>query len=436
MISRESRRWKPRSRNRSSAKRFPFSLLVVSGIDFFLKFYLDINTYCSDVHDLIRESCKMADDNDKKSKSKDRRQSLRDESPIAGNSLRTVDSPSESTALQMKRKHVYDSLEHCRAVRSQSISDKLTKSELSTSKSPALAGGARDVNESSASTIDYIESLRSRSGSRSGRYHDTSMDGKPTNFKITTWNINGLKSWLNKRSGLTFIAQDDADVYCFQETKCDNTNVPTEIRNVPGYHCYWNGCTDKHSGVVCFSKKEPLNVTYGIGSSIFDKEGRAITLEFKDHYIVNVFVPNSGRKNLRLDYRLKWDTSFYEFLKRLETKKVVIVCGDMNVSHQAVDLANPKANAKTAGHTIEERENFTRLLDDLSLVDVFRYLNPVRKECYTYWTFMRNARERNIGWRLDYFLISRRWLDKTCDCIIRKDVFGSDHCPLSLFLAL
>lgn len=381
----------------------------------------------------------MADDNKSKSKSKSkgtkRNLDNRDVSSSDNDSSSGLESiQSQSAALHMKRKHVYDSLEHCRAVRSQSTS----KDNQSTSASSPITNKSLQVatKETPKDTVEYIEALKSNSTSRSGRYHDTSIEGKPTNLKITTWNINGLRSWLKKRSGLTFIAQDDADIYCFQETKCDSSSLPDEIKNVPGYKCYWNGSNDKHSGVACFAKKEPLNVSYGIGSSIYDREGRVITLEYADCFVINVYVPNSGRKLVRLDYRKKWDVAFYDYVKRLDSQKAVVLCGDMNVCDQEIDLANPKANSRTAGFTAEERENFRRFLEDLSLVDVFRYLNPVKKGCYTYWTFMRNARERNIGWRLDYFIISRRWLDKTCDCIIRNDVYGSDHCPVSIYLAV
>jgi len=326
-----------------------------------------------------------------------------------------------------KRKHVYDSLEHCRAARSRSNSK-----EASLQPSDVASEAAQEE----ASTVDFIESLRSKSSSHSGRFHDTSLDGKPSNLKITTWNINGLRSWLAKRSGLAFIAQDDADIYCFQETKCGNSKVPSEIKNVPGYFCYWNGSDDGHSGVVCFSKKQPKNVFKGIGIEIYDKEARLLTLEFDKYFVVNVYVPNSGRGLVRLDFRMKWDADFQNYLKDLDSQKPVIVCGDMNVSHQEIDLANPKTNLRTAGFTIGERNNFTKLLDNLELIDIYRYLYPEKTDCYTFWTYMRNARDKNVGWRLDYFLISKRWTIKICDCIIRNDVYGSDHCPVSLYLAL
>lgn len=335
---------------------------------------------------------------------------------------------SASPNVHLKRKHVYDSLEHCRAVRSKSTSKDVSKKE----DSPTADTNADDEE----GTMKFVESLRSKSSARSGRFHDTSLDGKPYNLKVTSWNINGLRSWLTKRSGLAFIAQDDADIYCFQEIKCANSKVPSEIKEVPGYSCFWNGSDDGHSGVVCFSKKKPKNVSNGIGIEIYDKEARVITLEFDNYFVVNVYVPNSGRGLVRLDFRMKWDSDFQNYLKTLDSQKPVIVCGDMNVSHHEIDLANPKTNLKTAGFTIGERNNFTKLLENVDLLDTFRFLNPEKPNCYTFWTYMRNAREKNIGWRLDYFLVSKRWTQKICDCIIRSDVYGSDHCPISLYLSL
>lgn len=350
--------------------------------------------------------------------------------PANKDALRPIESAqSQSPVENLKRKHVYDSLEHCRATRSKSTSKKADdKSDAASTSEPA--------DEEELGTLGFIESLRSKSSSKSGRFHDTSLDGRPYNLKVTTWNINGLRGWLAKRSGLSFIAQDDADIYCFQETKCANSKVPNEVKEVPGYSCYWNGTDDGHSGVVCFSKKKPLNVTYGIGIEIYDKEARVITLEFDKYYIINAYVPNSGRGLVRLSFRMKWDSDFLNYLKDLDSRKPIIVCGDLNVSHHEIDLANPKTNLKTAGFTIGERDNFTKLLEALDLLDVFRFLNPEKKECYTFWTYMKNAREKNIGWRLDYFLLSKRWSKKICDCIIRNDVYGSDHCPLSLYLAV
>lgn len=345
-------------------------------------------------------------------------------------SVKSTPEQSPAANVNLKRKHVYDSLEHCRAGRSKSTSKAKPEEQ-------AIKEATAESNlEDQANTLEFIETLRSKSTSKSGRFHDTSLDGKSSNLKITSWNINGLRSWLTKRCGLTFIAQDDADIYCFQEIKCGNSKIPSEIKEIPGYHCYWNGSDDGHSGVVTFTKKEPKNVTNGIGIEIYDKEARVTTLEFDKFFVVNVYVPNSGRGLVRLDFRMKWDADFQSYLKNLDSKKAVIVCGDLNVSHHEIDLANPKTNLKTAGFTIGERDNFTKLLDGLELLDVFRFLNPDKAECYTFWSYMRNAREKNIGWRLDYFLVSKRWTKKICDCIIRSDVFGSDHCPVSLYLAI
>lgn len=372
---------------------------------------------------------KMADE-DSIAKNRGRRTK---KEPASKDALRTIESGQSQVAttatVNLKRKHVYDSLEHCRAVRTKSTSK---KNESKTDQPDVET----DKKDEESGTIDFIDSLRSKSTSRSGKYHDTSLDGKSYNLKITTWNINGLRKWLTKRSGLAFIAQDDADIYCFQETKCGNSKVPSEIKNVPGYFCFWNGSDDGHSGVVCFSKRKPKNVTNGIGMDVYDKEARVITMEFDTYFVINVYVPNSGRGLVRLDFRMKWDADFMNYLKDLDSKKPIIVCGDLNVSHHEIDLTNPKTNLKTAGFTIGERDNFTKLLENVDLLDVFRFLNPDKKDCYTFWSYMRNAREKNIGWRLDYFLISKQWTDKICDCIIQKEVHGSDHCPVSLFLAI
>lgn len=341
-----------------------------------------------------------------------------------------------------RRRNVYDSLEHCRAVRSRTMSrdndnsKNKTKSDLAT---PGTTTTDEQGEEDNGGTMDYIESLRSKTSSRSrsrSLFHDTSLDGKQSNLKITTWNINGLRSWLSKRSGLTFLAQDDADIYCFQEIKCPNSKIPNEIKNVAGYNCFWHGSDDAQSGVVCFTKKQPKSVKYGIGHEEFDTESRVITMEFDKYYVVNVYVPNSGRGLARLDVRMKWDIEFRNFLKELDSKKCLILCGDLNVSHTEIDLANPKGNIRTAGFTMGERQNMTRLLEQVDLIDIYRFLYPDKTGVYTFWTYMKNAREKNIGWRLDYVLISKRWAKKICDCLIQGEVFGSDHCPVSVFLAI
>lgn len=342
----------------------------------------------------------------------------------------TPESPKEDPPKRSRL--VYDSLEHCRATRKPK-----SKSKDSNKVGESSKKSEEEEEEDGVETMEYIESLKSKSSSGPrGRFHDTNLDGKRYNLKITTWNINGLRNWLSKRSGLTFIASDDADIYCFQEIKCPNSKIPAEIKNVPGYNCFWHGSDDAYSGVVCFTKKQPKNVTYGIGVEEFDKEPRVITMEFDKYYVVNVYVPNSGRGLVKLDVRMKWDIEFRNFLKDLDSKKPTIVAGDLNVSHTEIDLANPKTNVKTAGFTVGERQNLTRLLEQANLVDVYRHLNPDKTGVYTFWTYMRNAREKNIGWRLDYFLLSKRWIKKVCDCIIQAEVFGSDHCPVSIFLSI
>lgn len=372
----------------------------------------------------------MADDNSSVAKNRGRR-TKKEAGSSSKDCLRAHDSTQSQSpiAVELKRKHVYDSLEHCRATRSKSSRDE------NNPKPRAKAKESEIKSEEDSDTLEFIQSLRSNS-SRSGRFHDTSIEGRSYNLKLTTWNINGLRSWLSKRSGLAFIAQDDADIYCFQETKCGNSKVPAEIKDIPGYYCYWNGSDDGQAGVVCITKKQPRSVTNGIGIDLYDKEARVITMDFDKYYVVNAYVPNSGRGLVRLDFRMKWDADFLNYLRELDSEKPVIVCGDLNVSHKEIDLANPKTNLKTAGFTIGERNNFSKLLDAVDLVDIFRFLNPDKPECYTYWTYMRNAREKNVGWRLDYFLISKRWVKKVCDCIIRPDIHGSDHCPVSLYLSI
>lgn len=365
-----------------------------------------------------------------KSKGKRSKKDVKSRETLASD--KTDSAESVSSALRLKRKHVYDSLEQARAVRSRSHSN---SKELDKPKS---AKSVTKSSDSSAGAETAPEPVKSKSSSKSdsNKYHDTSLDGKPYNLKITTWNINGLRSWLSKRNGMTFMTQDKADVYCFQETKCANSKVPSEIKEFPGYNCYWNGNDNGMAGVACFAKTKPKNVVMGIGNNDYDKESRVITMEFDKYYVINAYVPNSGRELVRLDFRMKWDADFQEYIKKLDSQKPVIVCGDLNVSHQEIDLANPKTNLKTAGFTIGERNNFTKLLTNVDLLDVFRYLNPDKKDSYTFWTYMRQAREKNIGWRLDYFLVSKKWVKKICDCVIRSDVYGSDHCPVSLYMSI
>ncbi|XP_064617811.1 DNA repair nuclease APEX1-like isoform X2 [Liolophura sinensis] len=260
-------------------------------------------------------------------------------------------------------------------------------------------------------------------------------DGKPWNLKIASWNINGIRAWMEK-NGISYLTSEKPDILCLQETKCDVSKIPKTCE-VEGYHAYWSsGDTEGYAGTGMYSKTKPLDVTFGIGKEKHDKEGRTITAEFENYYVVSTYVPNSGRGLPRLDYRTKeWDEDFREYLKKLDEKKPVIWCGDLNVAHQEIDLKNPKGNKKTAGFTPQERESFTETLG-MGFFDSFRHLYPEQTEAYTFWTYMGNARGKNVGWRLDYFVLSERLKHKLCDSVIRKDVMGSDHCPIALFLAM
>jgi len=254
------------------------------------------------------------------------------------------------------------------------------------------------------------------------------------NLKIVSWNVNGLRAWLS-HGGLDYIQQEAPDIMCFQEMKCDKLKIPVNA-TPDGYKSYWSsGDIAGYSGVGLVTKITPVNVTFGIGVDEHDNEGRVITAEYDKFYFVASYIPNSGRKLVRLEYRQKFDDAFHMYLKRLDKIKPVIWCGDLNVAHQSVDLANPTKNTKTAGFTVEERANFTRILND-GFIDSFRHLYPDAKSVYTYWAYFRNARANNIGWRLDYFVLSSRLAEHLCDVIIQTGVFGSDHCPVVLLLAI
>ena len=247
-------------------------------------------------------------------------------------------------------------------------------------------------------------------------------------MKLISWNVNGLRA-IYKKGFIDIFKNLDADIFCIQETKMQNGQIELDLK---GYYEYYNYAERKgYSGTAIFTKKEPLNVTYGIGIEEHDKEGRVITLEFENFYMVNCYTPNSGRDLARLDYRMIWEEEFRKYLKELDNKKPVIICGDLNVAHKEIDLKNPKSNRKNAGFTDEEREKIDILLKS-GFTDTFRKIYPEKEGCYTWWSYMFNARANNAGWRIDYFLVSDRISKNIKDAYIYSDVMGSDHCPVGL----
>ena len=251
-------------------------------------------------------------------------------------------------------------------------------------------------------------------------------------MKYISWNVNGLRACMTKGFAEYFASQA-ADFFCIQETKLQ----PGQIDFAPeGYHVYWNSAEKKgYSGTAIFAKHEPLSVRYDMGVEEHDHEGRVITLEYADHYLVTVYTPNSQRELARLDYRMTWENAFAEYLAALDAQKPVVVCGDLNVAHQEIDLKNPNTNVKNAGFTPEEREKLSALLSR-GFVDSFRHLHPDARDRYTWWSYMMNARAKNVGWRIDYFLVSARIADAIQAAEIDDGVLGSDHCPVLLTLAL
>lgn len=230
---------------------------------------------------------------------------------------------------------------------------------------------------------------------------------------------------------LDYFNQEDADIFCLQETKLQAGQIDLELN---GYHQYWNYAEKKgYSGTAIFTKKEPISVTYGLGIEEHDKEGRVITLEFENFFMITVYTPNSQEALARLDYRMKWEDDFRAYLLKLNEIKPVIVCGDLNVAHQEIDLKNPKTNRKNAGFSDEEREKMGKLLDS-GFIDTFRYFYPELTGAYSWWSYRFNARKNNAGWRIDYFLVSERLKDSLENAEIHKDILGSDHCPVVLKL--
>lgn len=250
--------------------------------------------------------------------------------------------------------------------------------------------------------------------------------------KLISWNVNGIRACAGK-GFMDFFNSIDADIFCIQESKMQEGQLTLDM---PGYYQYWNYADKKgYSGTAIFTKEKPLSETKGIGIDEHDYEGRVITLEYENFYMVTVYTPNSQNELARLDYRMKWEDDFRAYLKKLEENKPVIVCGDMNVAHNEIDLKNPKTNRKNAGFTDEEREKMTVLLDD-GFIDTFRYFYPDQENIYSWWSYRFKAREKNAGWRIDYFLTSESLKDKLVDAKIHTDIMGSDHCPVELDIDL
>lgn len=247
-------------------------------------------------------------------------------------------------------------------------------------------------------------------------------------MKLISWNVNGIRACLTKGFE-DFFNKIDADIFCIQETKCQVGQVDLEF---DGYTSYWNSAEKKgYSGTAIFTKKKPLKVTYGIGIEEHNKEGRVITLEFKDFYMVNIYTPNSKRELERLAYRQIWEDEIRKYLLKLNQTKPVIMCGDLNVAHNEIDLKNPKTNRGNAGFTDEERAKMTELLN-AGFIDSFRYIYPDKTDCYSWWSYMGHAREKNVGWRIDYFIVSKDLESNIVDATIYPEVYGSDHCPVGL----
>lgn len=249
-------------------------------------------------------------------------------------------------------------------------------------------------------------------------------------MKLISWNVNGIRACVGKNF-MEFFNEVDADIFCLQETKLQENQIDLQLE---GYYQYWNYAKKKgYSGTSIFTKKEPLNVIYGMGIEEHDQEGRLITLEFEDFYMVTVYTPNSQSELKRLNYRMKWEDDFKKYLKELDKKKPVIVCGDLNVAHKEIDLKNPKTNRKNAGFTDEERNKFTEFLN-AGFIDTFRYFYPTEENIYSWWSYRFKAREKNAGWRIDYFCVSEKMKDRLESAKIHTEVLGSDHCPVELII--
>lgn len=249
-------------------------------------------------------------------------------------------------------------------------------------------------------------------------------------MNLISWNVNGLRACVGK-GFKDFFVETGADIFCVQETKLQEGQIDIKF---DGYLQYWNYAVKKgYSGTAIFCRNEPLSVSYGIGVEEHDNEGRVITLEFDDFYLVNVYTPNSQRELARLTYRMKWEDDFRNYVTGLDEKKAVIICGDLNVAHNEIDLKNPKSNRKNAGFSDEEREKIGHLFRK-GFIDSFRFFYPDKTGCYTWWSYMKNARANNAGWRIDYFIVSEKFKNRMEDALIYSDILGSDHCPVGLIL--
>lgn len=251
-------------------------------------------------------------------------------------------------------------------------------------------------------------------------------------MRLISWNVNGIRAAI-KKGFMDFFNDVDADIFCLQETKLSAGQLDLELE---GYHQYWNYAEKKgYSGTAVFTKEEPIHVSYGIDMEEHDKEGRVITCEYEDFFLVTCYTPNSQRGLARLDYRMEWEEDFRKYLNMLDQVKPVVLCGDLNVAHKEIDLKNPSSNRKNAGFSDEERSQFQNLLD-AGYTDTFRHLYPDAADRYSWWSYITKARERNAGWRIDYFVVSDRLADAIVEADIRDDIFGSDHCPVYLELDL
>ena len=247
-------------------------------------------------------------------------------------------------------------------------------------------------------------------------------------MKLISWNVNGIRACINK-GFKDFFNEIDADIFCIQETKCQKNQIDLEFK---GYTSYWNSAEKKgYSGTAIFTKQKPISVTYGIGIEEHDKEGRVITLEFEKFYMINIYTPNSKRELERLEYRQIWEDEIRKYMLKLNENKPVIMCGDLNVAHKEIDLKNPKTNRHNAGFTDEERNKMTELLD-AGFVDTFRVLYPEKENAYSLWSYMGHAREKNVGWRIDYFIVSKSIENCIKEAKIHSEILGSDHCPVEL----